>query len=200
MSGEKSLNKIAQEFFIGGDFLNAKNLYEKLNMLLELAYCELYLGNFEKAKKIVSMLQKNSPAVEWINTLLQMIETNLVDYPTYLQIRNFYEIDLNNLFLCGQKQWIENVINHVPLLASLNPEVFKLTARVLKNNNQDELAKRFLKKSLDIYFYDSETHFLLAEIYLKENEVDIARKHLRYACENGNYFPAEKLLEKINFS
>ncbi len=190
-------DKIAQQFYISGDFFNAKKIYQQLKMPLEVAYCELFLGNLDKAKQIISTFSKESPAHEWINSFVQIIETDLVDMPTFLQIRNFFEMDLNNLFLCGNKEWIENVINHVPLLASINSEIFKLAARVLKNNEQYGLAKKFLKKSLDICFYDSETHFMLAQIYLKEANPDIAKQHLLYACEQGSYLPAEKLLKEL---
>lgn len=192
------LNKIAQEYFIAGDFERAKDYYSMLNMPLELAYCEIFTGHFEKAKKIISKLKKESPAEEWIIAFSQMIEANLKIYPTYLQIRNFFEIDLNNLFLSGTKEQVENVINYVPVLANINGEVYKLAARVLKNNEQDELAKTFLEKSLNICFKDSETHFLLAELYYKHHNFDMAKKHLDYARSQGRYFPAEKLLEKMN--
>lgn len=194
----KDLVKVAQQFYISGDFFNARNLYKKLNLPLETAYCELFLGNLSGAKKIIEKLDLNSPAEEWLLSLSQMIESSLDYMPSYLQIRNFFEVDLNNLFLCGKKEWIENVINHIPILATINPEVFKLSARVLKNNGQDILAQKFLKKSLDIYFNDSETHFLLAEIYLKNNEISLAKKHLEYSCENERYFPAQKLLSELN--
>ena len=193
----ENLSKIAQQYFIDGNFSEAKDIYSKLNMPLETAYCEIYLGHLYRAKKLISALKKESPAEEWIISFVQMIDANLVNMPSFLQIRNFFEIDLNNLFLSGQKEWVENVINYVPILATVNSEVFKLAARVLKNNSQNDLAKTFLNKSLDIYFQDSETHFMLAEIYLKENDTEKAKKHLNYACENGGYFPAEKLLSKI---
>ena len=193
----ENLSKIAQQYFISGDFSKACDLYSKLNLPLETAYCELYLGHLYKAKKIISTLKKESPAEEWIISLVQMIDADLQYMPTFLQIRNFFEIDLNNLFLCGKKEWIENVINYVPVLATVNSEIFKLAARVLKNNYQNDLAKTFLEKSLDICFQDSETHFLLAELFLKENNIERAKKHLNYACENGNYFPAEKLLKEL---
>lgn len=194
----ESLEKTAQSYFIEGDFETAKIFYSKLKMPLELAYCELFTGHTDKAKKIVSKLKKESPAEEWIVAFIQMIEADLKFYPSYLQIRNFFEIDLNNLFLNGTKEQVENVINYVPTLANANGEVYKLAARVLKNNEQDELAKTFLEKSLNICFKDSETHFLLAELYYKHNNYEMAKKHLLYACEQGHYFPAEKLLKIID--
>ena len=193
----ENIEKKAQKYFIDGDFESAKKLYEALDMKLELAYCEIYTGHLFRAKKIVSKLKKESPAEEWIVAFIQMIEANLKFYPSYLQIRNFFEIDLNNLFLCGKTEYIENIINYVPTLANANAEIFKLAARVLKNNNQNELAASFLKKSLEIYFKDSETHFMLAELYLKENDTETARRHLNYALENGSYYPAEKLLKQL---
>ena len=189
--------KLAQKYFIDGDFSSAKNIYQKLCMQLETAYCEIFTGNIYNAKKIIMKLPMDSPAQEWIVSFVQMLEANLIKMPTFLQIRNFFEIDLNNLFLYGKKEWIENVINYVPVLATVNAEIYKLAARVLKNNEQDELAQRFLRKSLDICFNDSETHFLLAEIYIKEGYTEDAKKHLQYACKEGNYAPAKKLLKQI---
>lgn len=194
----ENLSKIAQKYFISGNFDKALELYEKLDMLLEIAYCEIYLGHLKQARKIIEQLNGDSPAEEWIVSFLQMIEANLVDMPSFLQIRNFFEIDLNNLFLGTNREWIENVINYVPSLATINSEVYKLAARVLKNNGQEDLAKLFLEKSLDIYFQDSETHFMLAEIYLNKGNQERAKKYLEYACEQGNYFPAEKLLKQLD--
>ncbi|MBQ7450845.1 hypothetical protein IJS77_05445 [bacterium] len=193
----ENYQKLAQKYYIDGDFKTAKELYSNLSMPLEVAYCELFLGHLYNAKKIIMNLKKESPAEEWIVSFVQMLEANLVNMPSFLQIRNFFEIDLNNLFLCGKKEWIENVINYVPILATVNAEIFKLAARVLKNNGQTDLAKKFLKKSLDIYFNDSETHFLLAEILIEENNNKDAKQHLVYACGNGGYAPAEKLLAKL---
>ena len=193
----ENLSKIAQKYFISGNFDKALELYEKLDMPLEIAYCEIYLGHLPRARKFIEQLNGSSPAEEWIVSFLQMIDANLVDMPSFLQIRNFFEIDLNNLFLCANREWIENVINYVPSLATINSEVYKLAARVLKNNGQEDLAKLFLEKSLDIYFQDSETHFMLAEIYMHKGNQEKAKKHLEYACEQEPYFPAEKLLEQL---
>ena len=193
----KHLEKIAQQHFIDGDFEKAKKLYYTLKMPVQAAYCEIYTGHLRKAKKIISKLKKESPAEEWIIAFVQMMEADLKFYPSFLQIRNFFEIDLNNLFLSGQKEYIENVINYVPTLVNANGEIYKLTARVLKNNGQNELAKNFLSKSLEICFNDSETHFMLAELHLEEKDIGSAKKHLNYALENGDYYPAQKLLEQL---
>ena len=190
--------KLAQKYYIDGDFNTAKELFSKLNMPVETAYCELFTGHLYSAKKIIMQLEKESPAEEWIISFVQMIEANLINMPSFLQIRNFFEIDLNNLFLCGKKEWIENVINYVPFLSTINAEIYKLAARVLKNNEQEDLAKTFLEKSLEICFNDSETHFLLAEIYIKENNTNMAKRHLNYACEGGEYSPARKLLRSLS--
>ena len=194
---EENLQKVAQQFFINGDFENAKNIYMQLGMDLEVAYCDIYLGNLKRAKKNIENLSKDSPVAEWINSFVQMIEANLTDMPSYLQIRNFFEIDLSNLFINEQYSYIENVINYVPVLASVNGEIYKLAARVLKNNNQDELARNFLGKSLEICFNDSETHYMLAELYLKYDDKETAIRHLNYACESGEYYPATKLLNLL---
>ena len=194
----ENLIKTAQAYFIEGDFDTAKTFYSKLNMPLELAYCEIFTNHVNIAKKIISKMQKDSPAAEWIVAFVQMLEANLKFYPSYLQIRNFFEIDFNNLFLYGTKEQVENVINYVPVLANVNGEIYKLAARVLKNNEQDELAKKFLEKSLDIYFNDPETHFMLAELFYKYQNYEKAKKHLLYACQSGRYFPAERLLNKIS--
>lgn len=194
----EDLVKTAQAYFIDGDFDTAKIFYSKLGMPLELAYCELYTGHINNAKKIISKIKKDSPAAEWIVAFIQMVEADLKIYPSYLQIRNFFEIDFNNLFLCGTKEQVENVINYVPVLANVNGEIYKLAARVLKNNGQDELAKTFLEKSLDICFKDPETHFMLAELFCKHKNYELAKKHLHYACETGRYFPAERLLKQIS--
>lgn len=189
--------KKAQLFFINGEFSDAKILYSHIGALLEVAYCEIYLGHIENAKKIIENFSQESPAHEWIKIFMQMIEAELFESPTFLQIRNFFEIDLSNLFFAKKKSYIENVINYVPVLANINGEIYKMAARVLKNNGQYDLAKMFLMQSLEIFYKDVETHFLLAEIFIKKNEIQTAKKHLEYIIEIGDYYPAKKLFYQI---
>ena len=53
-------------------------------------------------------------------------------------------------------------------------------------------------KSFEIYYKDAETHFLKAQCFLKDNNLEETKKHLNYCIEYAdNYFPARKLLKEL---
>ena len=83
-------------------------------------------------------------------------------------------------------------------LSRYNKEVYKFTARVLMDNGASLRAVSYLKKSIDVYYYDPEVHFMLGEAYLKTGSIEDARKEYKISNNvSGGYFPAVQKLKQL---
>lgn len=190
--------KEAKESFLSNDFASSETFFKENNFMLEYGYCKLLSGKADDAKLIFKGLADIDLRADWAEKLIQFIEGYVPNVPTYFQIRNFLEIDLNLLVNSGQPEYVENIINGADLFFSANPESYKFIARVMFNNGYDELAFYFLKKAEEKFYYDPELHLMLANCYLKNGEKLLAKKALNNCLRIlPDYFPAKKLLEKI---
>ncbi len=162
-------------------------------------YCKFLTGELQESKVLLSLVKSKYSYANWLLALIGIITDKNDYYPTYFQIRNFYEQDLEMLFLYKQHQMIEKILNKNIYLENFNKEIYKYSARVLNNNNYPFQAEKFIKKSLDIWYKDPESHFILGEIYLKEKEKEKAKTALRKALEvEKEYYPAELKLKSIS--
>jgi len=174
----------------------ALEYFEKANNIYACAYCKFLSGELEEAKILLLLIQDNSSARNWLLSIIGLLLNEFLIEPTYFEIRNYYEQDLEMLFKFKQKEFIEKIIKKNSFLENYNKEIYKYSARVLLNNNYLEQSKLLLKKSLDIFYNDPETHFLLGEINEKENNTYMAETHYKKAIEvAGEYEPAK---QKIN--
>lgn len=190
--------KEAKNAFLAGDFSTAQEYFEQNGFVLEYAYCRLLSGDSEGAKKAFLKISKFDSRADWGEKLTQFIDRYVKVAPSYFQIRNFLEIDLNMLIQAGQAQFVENIINGADLLYSVNPESYKFIARVMFFNGYTDLALYYLNKAKDKFYYDPEMHFMLANCYLKKGEKAAAIRAIN-SCLSilPNYFPAKNLLDKI---
>lgn len=189
--------KDAKNSFLSGDY-SVENFFEQNNFVLEFAYCKLLSGNLEIAKKGFLSISEFDLRADWGNKLIQFIQGYVSKAPTYFQIRNFLEIDLNLLIKAGQAQFVENIINGADLFYSINPESYKFIARVMLNNDFVEIALHYLNKAKDKFYYDPEMHFMLANCYLKQYKTDLAKESIINCLKiSPNYFPAKKLKDSI---
>lgn len=187
----------AKSKFLSGD-LSVEDFFKQENFLLEYGYCKLLAGDIQNAKVIFSKIANNDFRADWAIKLIQFIECSVSTLPSYFQIRNFLEIDLNLLIQSGQVQFVENIINGADLLYSINPESYKFIARVMINNDFFEIALFFLNKAKDKFYYDPEMHFMFANCYLKKENVTKAKEALKNCLVIlPEYFPAKKLLQKL---
>lgn len=183
------------------DVQSAYKYFLKAGKMFECGYCKFISGNLSEAKSILSPIKEKYPNANWVLFLINLVQDKVSNiYPTYFQIRNFYEQDIEMLFKLGQHEIIEKIIGKISCFEVFNKEIYKYTARVLYNNNYNSQAEKFLKKSLEIYYKDPETHYLLGELYLKENKKYLAKQEFIKADEvNQGYIPAvAKLKEIIN--
>ena len=160
--------------------LNAELAFEYFNKagnLYGCAYSKFLKGEINEARIYLTLIKEASSASNWLYSLITILCDKYYVEPTYFQIRNFYEQDLEMLFLYKQNEITNEIINKNGLLFKYNREIYKYTARVLHNNRYNNEAKILLKKSLEICYKDPETHFLLGEIY--ENNGDIISKGVR---------------------
>lgn len=190
--------KKAIQIFLSGDY-SVETFFKQNNYFLEHAYCKMLKGDLDSAEIEFAKLNNFDNRANWASKLISIIKSNIDNMPTYFQIRNFLEIDLNLLLIAGQAQFIENIINTGDLLYTINPESYKFIARVMFNNDFTDVSLYYLQKAKDKFYYDPEMHLMLANCYLKKGEIESAKKSL-LNCLNilPEYFPAKKLLDSFN--
>ena len=86
------MDESCQQFFV-------KNGY-----ILENGYYELLSDNIEKAKNLFNAIKDNNIRAHWASFMISLIEENVKEYPSYFELRNFLEIDLN-ILLTYSGQW-----------------------------------------------------------------------------------------------
>lgn len=188
----------AKNSFLSGDY-SVEKFFEKNNFQLEYAYCKLLIGDIIEAKKGFAGIADHDTRADWGARLIQFLEGYVETPPTYFQIRNFLEIDLNLLINAGQADFVESIINGADLFYSINPESYKFISRVMLFNNYIEIALYYLNKAKEKFFYDPEMHFMMGNCYYKKGEIPKARKALANCLSIlPQYFPAKNLLDRLD--
>ena len=189
--------KDAKNLFLSGDY-SVEDYFEKNNLLLEYAYCKLLSGDLDSAEEELKKIQDKDFRADWGVKLIQFIRGHIITAPSYFQIRNFLEIDLNLLLKAGQAEFVENIINGADVFYSINPESYKFISRVMMNNDFYDVAMYYLLRAKEKFYQDPEMHFMLANCYLKSGEKKLAIDSLNN-CLNilPEYYPARKILETI---
>lgn len=187
----------AKQKLLTGDY-SVSDFFRQNESILEYAYCLLLLGKVEEAKKEFMKVSDFDFRANWAEKLIQFIQGYVKIVPSYFQIRNFLEIDLNLLLQAGQAGYVEYVINGADLFYSVNPESYKFISRVMLNNNYTEIALHYLSKARDKFYNDPEMHLMLANCYFKMGDKQQAKISANN-CLNifPEYFPARRLLQSI---
>lgn len=166
--------------------------------ILENAYCCLVNENLEEAKKNFLIIKEQDIRASWALFLISLIEGDVKEYPTYFQLRNFLEIDLNILIQHCKGEYVEKIIRYCDFMFTINPEVYKFIGRCLYNNNLEPQALFFLEKAKSYFWHDPELHYLLAYIYYNKGDFEIARKSAGDCLQIlPKYFPALEMMCKI---
>ena len=177
---------------------DAFEYFNKSGNVYGCAHCKFLMGEIEEARILSTLIKDTSPTADWLLCITNLLCNDYSRYPTYFQIRNFYEQDLELLFLYKQTETIKKIISLNQYFETFNREIYKYSARVLGNNNHYQEAKQLLRKSLEIYFKDPETHYMLGEIYEKEYNKEQAIKSYKKAIEvNKEYMPASIRLKDL---
>ncbi len=193
--------KKAKENLLANLDSDSQQFFVKKGCILETAYCCLLNDNLEDAKKNFSLIKNNDIRADWALFMISLIEDNVKEYPTYFQLRNFLEIDLNILIHYYKGDYVEKIIRYCDFMFTINPEVYKFVGRVLYNNNLECQALFFLEKAKSYFWNDPELHYLLGYIYFNKGDLDNARK----AAEDclrilPKYFPALELMKKVVYN
>lgn len=191
--------KKAKELFLKGDLEQAESYFLQNKAVLEYAYCRLLSGDIDNAKQLFMRISSMEHRADWATRLIQFIEGYVRQVPTYFQIRNFLEIDLNFLINAKRPEYVENIINGADIFYSVNQESYKFISRVMLNNDFHTVAQYYLLRAKDKFYNDPEMHLLLAQCYKKESKMDLAVESAQNCLKIlPQYLPAKKFLENLN--
>lgn len=191
--------KRSKEKLLAVHDLGCRQFFLENGFLLEYAYCEFLNDNLKLAKEIFASLREKDIRAHWALFMISLIEGEINEYPSYFEIRNFLEIDLNILINYYKGDYVEKIIRYADFMFSINPETHKFIARVLYNNSLEQQAMYFLERAKSYFYNDPELHFLIGYIYYSKGEIAKARKALKdclYVLPK--YFPAVDLLRRID--
>ena len=186
--------KLAKDKLISGDY-SVENYFKQNNFILEYGYCKLLQGEISEAENILQELKDIDFRAGWAVKLIGIIYNEIKTLPSYFQIRNFLEIDLNLLLKAEQVVFVENIINSSDVLASVNPESYKFIARIMQNNDFLDVAMYYLIKAKSKFYYDPEMHLMLANCYLSQGNSKLAEESAQNCLRIlPEYVPAKKFL------
>lgn len=194
----RSFNIFAKTELINGNINEAYLYFEKAQNIYGCAYCKFIKKRLDEAKILLRLMKESSSIANWLFVLISIVQNDVSENPTYFQIRNFYEQDLELLFNYKNYDYIQKILDKSSYFEKYNREIYKYSARVLLNNNHIDLAKKMLKKSLEILYNDPETHYLLGDVYLIENNLENAKYEFDLSSKVcGEYMPAQKKLKDL---
>lgn len=178
--------------------LSVRQFFDRHGCVLELAYCKLLDDDLEGAKELFELKKDEDIRAHWGAFLISLIKNDIREYPSYFELRNFLEIDLDILISYYKGDYVENILRYADFLFNINPEVYKFIGRVLYNNGLGEQALFFLRRAKDYFYNDPELHYLLAYVYYEKGDIQNAVHFLKTCLKVlPQYFPAKNLLKKI---
>lgn len=186
--------------FLSGRIKGCRAFFEQNKYYTEAGYCYIILDKLEKAQQMFEYAVKYDIRAHWGLFLLQLLSGKISRQPTYFEVRNFLEIDLNILIFYCKGDYVERIIRYADFMAFYNPECYKFIGRAFWANDLIPAAMFFLRRAKDKLYNDPELHYLLAYIYYsKENDMAKSIKALE-TCLNilPKYAPASKLLKLIS--
>ena len=182
------------------EYKKAAEIYKETGEKYQAGFCELLSGNELEAEKLWYSCCASSPAAHWGMCLLDFINLRpQPNIPSYLQIRNFLEMDIGTFIIANKIHYAENVIKNDKVLASVNLESYKLIGRALLNFGFLNQAKKYLIKSVEIVDQDAETFYHLGQYNYAIGAYQESIKMLKRCLElNSYYVPAVTLLKKVH--
>ena len=175
-----------------------QSFFEDNNYKLELAYCKLIKDKPKEAKELFNAISSSERRAHWGSLVCSIVQNELTPYPSYFEIRNYLEVDLNILINYHKGDYVEEILNYADIFASINPEAYKYIGRVLLKNNLNSWAKFFLERGKNFLYQDPELHILLAELYIDEKNKEKAQKAVDICLSLlPHYYPAHRLKQKL---
>lgn len=190
--------KTAKTNFLTAKIQGCRKFFEFHRDKLEQAYCEIIFDNLKGARKIFEELEDKDIRAHWGLVMLDFIKGTVSRYPTYFELRNFLEIDINLLIMYCKGDYVEKIVRYADFMFTINPEVYKFIGRVFLNNGMKIQAMFFLKRAKDRFYQDPELHYIMAEVYYYDEDFDLCKKALTTCIEVlPNYAPAVALMKKL---
>lgn len=163
---------------------------------VEHAYLAILNDDLKTASAVFEAV--DSPRARWGRALAGILSGYLEHYPTYFEIRNFYEIDLDFLLNNKKIDYTEMLLGALGILSEINNEVYKYTARVMYEHKLYNSALEYMEKSKEVLYKDPELHFMFAKYYLNQGQYRLADYYLDECLKIvPSYCPAIKLKEEI---
>ena len=173
-----------------------KDFFKENGNILEYGYCLILEGQLNEAEQILKTI--DSIRADWAVKLIPFMRGHVEILPTYFQIRNFLEIDINLLLLAKQTDSISYILGGADILYSVNCETYKYIARVMMNNGFYDIAKNNLKEARSNTYNDPELHFMYCQYYIKNGEFDKALQSIQECLKIlPEYYPAIKIKEAL---
>lgn len=185
--------------FLSGQLGGCESFFKKHGYSLEYGYCLIIDGDFDGAESVFEKIYEENPRARWGIVLIQMLKGYVNHNPTYFEIRNFLEIDLDIFIKYYKGEYIEKIMRYSELLSYFNLESCKYMGRVFWANNLMPAAMYFLRKAKDVFYNDPELHYLLAYIAYNTDNRTECQKALNI-CLNiaSEYAPALNLQQKLS--
>ena len=165
---------------------------------LEHAYLNILNNDLKSAQAVFESL--DSPRANWGVTLTGILLGYLERFPSYFEIRNFLEIDLDFLIKNEKLDYVEQLLGAIDVLADINQETYKYVARVMYENRLYKASCEYLERSKKAFYKDPELHFLLAKYYLNAKNYENSLYYINECLGIlPDYYPAKcfkKNLEK----
>lgn len=185
----------ALKLFNERKYEEAAPIFKKLNLLYEYGYCEFAQGHMNKAKQIWDDSKLDSPAIQWGKCFVNIVNSIMPIRISYLQVRNFFERDLEVLLWNKQLDYVEKFLAAENLILKANNEIYKYCGRVIMNYGYYTTGYGFLRKAEQICPNDPELKILKAKYFLHKFNRPAAIFELREILEfNPDYYPAKAML------
>lgn len=192
----KGLNK--ENFFFFSD--NCSEFTVEPNSL-EHAYLAIINDDLASADAVFANL--DSPRARWGRVLVSIIKGFMTTRPTYFEIRNFLEIDLDFLLKNNKIDYVEQCLGALEVLSAINQETYKFAARVMLENKLYSAALKYMDKSKQIYYNDPELHFMYAKYFMDTKHYSDAYFYINECLKLlPTYYPAivmKQRIEEIGF-
>lgn len=197
-----------KERLLTGNLKEAKSFFAKNGYTLEYAYCKLLEEDLKGAKQLFSKMKDIDNRAMWGYKIVSILqkkyttqEVNYDEMPTFFQLRNFLEVDLNLLMKYNKGNYVEILCAYSDIFASINAECYKFYARAFFFNHYQEFADFFANKAKDFFYNDPELHYHIALMKHDSGNNDEAKKYC-LSCLHilKEYFPAVNLLNKLYYS
>ncbi|MBQ8475542.1 hypothetical protein IJ531_00610 [bacterium] len=186
----------AKDYFYQKDYKQALELFIKEDNYYGAGLCSLLLCDTKKAHSYWT-INKNCPASKWGLCILDYIQLKTDKIPTFFQTRAQLEVYLSLFIENNLIEWAQNLVSCCEFFFKANPESYKFIGRALFAQGYFQLAIKFLKKSLRIFYSDPEAFLILSQCqFLLADTPEALDSVNRTLAIAPTYYPA-KLFRNI---